>query len=194
MAEPQRAGAVPDRPVPDWPVPWQPVWGESDGLGSRAGGLVAQAALSAAIRLPQRALEGLLAHLAGLGHRFGRERSRAAREFLRQALGELPEAELERLTRAAWTQLLRVGVDTERLFLRVPPERLRERFEVQTSPEARSALAARRGLLIAAPHLGNWEVPLALLPSLGLHPVYGVAKPPKNRFLSRALQQSRERR
>jgi KDO2-lipid IV(A) lauroyltransferase len=182
------------RPREDWPVPWQPVWGESAGLRNRVGDRAARAALAGAIRLPQGALDALLAALASLAQRVDRRRTRAAREFLRQALGELAPAEHERLVRCGWLQLLRVSVDTERLFLRVPPERLRERFEIESSPEARAAFTARRGCLIVSPHLGNWEAPLALLPELGLHPAYGVAKPPKNRFFSQAVQQSRERR
>jgi KDO2-lipid IV(A) lauroyltransferase len=177
-----------------WPVPWQPVWGESDGLASRAGALAVRAALAGAIHLPPAALEGLVASLAAVGHRFGPERARAARVFLRQALGELPEPEVARLTRAAWRQLLRVGVDTERLFLRFTPEEAQRRFEIETSPEARAVFAAARGCLIVSPHLGNWEAPLMVLPRLGLAPVYGIAKPPKNRFLSQMLQASRERR
>ncbi|HEX6884162.1 MAG TPA: lysophospholipid acyltransferase family protein [Planctomycetota bacterium] len=188
-----RAGA--DAADPDgWPVPWQPVWGESAGLGSRLGAWCVQAALAGAIRLPQAPLDALIAALAALGHRLGRARTRAAHEFLAQALGELSAGERERLTRAAWRQLLRVSVDTERLLRRVPPERLLAHFEVETSPEARAAFAARRGVLIAGPHLGNWEVALFALPLLGLVPAYAVAKPPKNRFLAQALQASRERR
>lgn len=177
-----------------WPVPWQPVWGESSGLGSRLGAGCVQAALAGAIRLPQPALDALVAALAALGHHLGRKRTRAAHEFLAQALGEQRAGERERLVRAAWRQLLRVSVDTERLFLRVPPERLMEHFEVETSAEARAVFEAHRGCLLASAHVGNWEAPLAILPRLGLAPVYAVAKPPKNRALSRALQASRELR
>jgi len=177
-----------------WPVPWRSVEGESDGLGSRLGALIAHAALAGAMHLPQPALDALIATLAAIGHRTGRRRTRAAHVFLTQALGELSARERERLTRAAWRQLLRVSVETERLFRRVPSARLLEHFEVETSPEARAAFAARRGLLLATPHLGNWEAALGALPRLGLAPVYAVAKPPKNRFLSRSLQASREGR
>ena len=179
-------------PDVDWPVPWQPVWGESAGLGSRLGDWAVRATLAGAIRLPQGALDALLATLAAGGHLLGRERGRAAREFLAQALGELAPAERERLVRSAWRQLLRVSVDTERLFRRVPRERLRSHFDVRASPEARAAFAARRGTLLASPHIGNWEAALAILPQLGVHPTYGVAKPPKNRFLSQSMQRARE--
>jgi KDO2-lipid IV(A) lauroyltransferase len=178
----------------DWPVPWQPVWGDSAGLGSRIGDWAARGAMGGAIRLPQGGFDALISALAAVGHRFDRRRTTAAREFLRQALGELAPAERERLVRRGWQQLLRVSAETERLFLRVPQGRLHRHIEVQATPEARAAFAARRGAMIASPHLGNWEVALAMLPELGMDPVYGVAKPPKNLFLSQAVQRSRERR
>src|SRR5262245_9199902 len=61
------------------------------------------------------------------------------------------------------------------------------------SADARRALESRQGCLIATGHLGNWEAAFAALPTLGLHPVYGVAKPPKNKSFSRVVQASRER-
>jgi Kdo2-lipid IVA lauroyltransferase/acyltransferase len=176
----------------DWPVPWQPVWGESDGLGSRLGTLALRAVLFVVLRLPEFALQGLLSALAGLGARFGRRRSRAAREFLRQALGELPEAELARRVRQGWLHLLRVSVDTERLT-RIPRERLRERYDVRMSPAARRVLEAHTGCLLVTGHVGNWEAAFAVLPALGFGPAYGVAKPPKNKSLSQSLQANRER-
>jgi Kdo2-lipid IVA lauroyltransferase/acyltransferase len=185
LADAQRASR-------DWPVPWQPVWGEADGLGSRVGTWALRALLFLVLRLPERVLQALLSSLAALGARFGRRRSRAAREFLRQALGELTDEELARRVRLAWRHLLCVSVDTERLT-RIPRERLRERFEVRKSADAQRALEARSGCLIVSGHVGNWEAAFAVLPALGLHPVYGVAKPPKNKFLSQSLQASRER-
>ena len=176
----------------EWPVPWQPVWGDQTGFSARFGTWAVRATLAGASRLPEPVLALLLGGLASLGARFGRRRSRAAREFLAQALGELAPRERERLVRRGWLQLLRVSLDTERL-VRVPRARLREHFEVRYAPGVQRVLEERRGCLVAAGHVGNWEAGFAVLPALGLHPVYGVAKPPKNRFLSQALQASRER-
>lgn len=192
------ATSPPERPAgpadPDgWPVPWQPVWGDAVGLRPRLETWVVRAALAGAARLPEFLLEPLLSFLAAAGMRLDRRRTRAAREFVRQALGELPPAEVERLVRSGWRQLLRVTADTERLLLRVPVERLPEHFEVRMSDEARRVFASPRGCILACGHLGNWEAAFAILPTLGSHKVYGVAKPPKNRYLSRALQASRER-
>lgn len=189
MAEDTRGTSDAERA---WPVPWQPVWGEADGLGSRLGTFVVRAALAVTTRLPERVLARLLDALALFGARFGRERSRAARAFLRQALGELAEPELARLVRCGWRQLLRVTVDSERL-VRVPRAHLCEHFDVRTSAEAQRVFDARRGCLLVTGHVGNWEAAFAALPALGFHPAYGVAKPPKNRSLSRVMQASRER-
>lgn len=175
-----------------WPVPWQPVWGDAVGLRPRLETWAVRAALAGAARLPEFLLGPLLSFLAAAGMRLDRRRTRAAREFVRQALGELPPSEIERLVRCGWRQLLRVTADTERL-LRVPLERMPEHFEVRMSDEARRVFGAERGCILACGHLGNWEAAFAILPALGPHRVYGVAKPPKNRYLSRALQASRER-
>lgn len=177
----------------EWPVPWQPVWGESNGLASRASAFAARAAVAGATRLPEGALALLLSSLSGAAARFDRGHTRAAHEFLGQALGELPRAELARRTRRSYLQLLRVAVDSERFLRLVPRERIAQHVEVEASPEARAVFARRKGCLMVSPHLGNWEVPMLVLPTLGVHPLYGVAKPPKNLYLSRAVQASRER-
>ncbi len=189
MAE---GGASSPAAAREWPVPWQPVWGESDGFASRLATWVVRAALAVASRLPERVLALLLGTLASLAARLDRRRSRAAREFLRQALGELAEPELARLVRRGWLQLLRVTVDSERL-VRVAPEHLRRHFELRMNPDARRLLEQHQGCVLVSGHVGNWEAGFAALPALGFHPAYGVAKPPKNKFLSRALQASRER-
>jgi len=176
-----------------WPVAWQPVEGDSDGFFSRLATLAVRGLLAAAMRLPQGVLGALLSGLARLAMRVERRRVRAAHEFLRQALGELSPAELARRTRAAYVQLFRVTLDTERFFAEVPLERVLAHIEVHMSPAARAVFDEHRGCLFVGAHLGNWELALTALVACGVHPVYGVAKPPRNRSLSRALQRSRER-
>src|SRR5262245_16588751 len=162
-----------------WPVPQESVWGPDDGFRARVENWGLHAALGAAARLPEGALSALLGTLARIAQRFDRRRTLAARAFLRQAFGELPEEELARRTHLAWLHLLRVTVDVERFFLRVPPERTVEHFDLELSADTREVLRQRRGCIFVAPHLGNWELGLALTPWIGFHPVYGVAKPPK---------------
>ena len=193
MADSRAADAQPG-PGSEWPVPWEPVWGESARVGDYLSSWAVRGALGLTARLPERSLELLIRSVAALAHRLDRRRTRAAHEFLRQALGDLPHDELERRTRLAWQHLLRVTIDTQRFLVKVPPERVREHYEIVWTDDLRRVAAEKRGCILVGAHLGNWEAGAGIAPWIGLHPVYGVAKPPKNRPLSRAIQAERERR
>ena len=175
----------------DWPVPWQPVWGPDDGPAARAQAALARAALATLGRLPAPLLRAAIGGLARVARRFDRRHSDAARGFLRQALGELPDSRIEAHVLAAYRHFLRVVVDAERFQRVVPWEKTPERFEVHWSDDARRVVEARRGCVFVTAHLGNWEILVTLGPWLGLDPTYAIAKPMKNRPLSRATQESR---
>ena len=177
-----------------WPVEWQPVWGEQAGLGARLSTVALRGALALVSRAPDGAVEAFVAGLAALAQRVDARRTRNAQEFLRQAYGELAPVELAQKTRAAWRHLFRVGIDTERFFLRVPLEETPAHFDMHLSDAARAVLAEERGCMLVSAHLGNWEAALSIVPWLGFHPLYGVARPPKNRYLSEIMQATRERR
>jgi KDO2-lipid IV(A) lauroyltransferase len=180
-------------PVAKWPVEWQPVWGDQDGLLDRAANLALSGLFGTTAVLPEPVLELLLDASARVAFRLDRPRRRAAHAFLRQALGELAPHELDRLTLRSWRHFLRVLCDTRRFLRQVPRERVLERFEVLWTPEVQRVLSERRGAVIVTGHVGNWEAGLAALGPLGFGPVYAVARPPKNRPLSRTVQAERER-
>ena len=169
-----------------------------DVLGSRGGALAwaqylaTRGAFGALTRLPHGAQERLLGGVARLAMSVDRRHSDAARVFLRQALG-CARADQEEDARVlqAWRHLFRVTLDTHAFAREVPPGRVRERFQVEECEGLREALDAKRGGLIACPHLGNWEAGSALLPELGFAPFFAVARPPKNRPLSAHLQRAR---
>jgi len=184
--------ALPTRLRQDWPVPWQPVWGTEDGFGARVTSALALGALGLAARLPDGVVDLLIGGLARIARRADRRHSESARGFLRQALGDMPRAELERRVLQAYRQFLRVTVDMARFEHRVPVERTLEHFEVEWSEEARKVCASAGGSIILSCHLGSWEAGFAAAPWAGFDPVYGVAKPPNNRPLSVALQRQRE--
>ncbi len=181
-------------PACRWPVPWQPVRGTQDRLVDRAANLALQALITGSARLPEPVLAVLLASTARLATLLDRRRVRASHLFLRQALGELDERELDRRTRVAWRHLLRVLIDSRRFLRAVPLERTPERFDVRWTEDARAVQRAKRGCILVTAHVGNWEAALALAPWIGFHPVYAVARPAKNRPLSVAIQAERERR
>lgn len=189
-------GRVPPRRRPEayWPVPWQPVWGPDDGPRRRLEALAVRGVLSAVGRLPQPLLGTTLGALARLARLVDRRHADAARAFLTQALGPLEPAERERRVLQAYRHFLRVVVDAHRWSRIVPWERTPEHFDVAWNEDVRRIRDERRGCVFVTAHLGNWEMLVTLGPWLGLDPTYAIAKPMRNRPLSRATQASREER
>jgi len=185
---------LPEGLSPDWPVAWQPVWGTRDGLLARLEARAIHLALRAAGSLPEPLLQLLLRSLARIAPLVDRRHADAARVFLRQALGDMPRAELERRVRASYRHLLQVVVDSDRFPRRVPIETLLDHYDLRWSDEAREVLESGRGCILLTGHVGNWEAAIAAAPWVGFDPVFAIAKPPRNRPLSVAAQESRERR
>ncbi len=177
-----------------WPVDWQPVWGPANGPRAHVEHWLLQVCLAVAVRLPEAPLRGLIATLARLARRVDRRHSQAARVFLRQALGPLSDVEVERRVLQAYRHFFGVILDAERLPRRVPFGRVLEHFDVAWTDEARRVLDGGTGCVLVTAHVGNWEVGTAVAPWMGFDPLYAIAKPVKNRPMSRQLQRSREER
>jgi KDO2-lipid IV(A) lauroyltransferase len=179
----------------DWPAPRRAV------LGNRGGALawieyaLARTFVGSLSRLPLALRGPLVGVLARAAKAIDRRRSESARAFLRQALGaSIPERELERRVLQAWRHLFDVTLDADAVARRIPPERLREHFEVLLCDDAEEILAGRRGCILATPHVGDWETGAGVMPWVGFDPFYVVSKPPRNRPLSVHAHRMRERR
>ena len=195
----RRSGALAPTELPpglpdDWPVPWEAVWGTADGIGARISAALAEVVFELGARLPERVLALVIGGLARIGRRVDRRHAAAGRRFLRQALGELPPAEMEARLLQSYRHFFRVLVSSRRFLRRVRPERTLERYDVRWSADARRIAESDQGCIIVTCHVGDWEAGLAAAPWLGFGPVYGVAKPLKNRPLSISAQRERELR
>jgi len=179
----------------NWPMaPSEEVHGTDKSFRARMTYYLSESALAMLARLPDRALEPVLAVLGRLAYHADRRHTQAARGFLGQAFGELSKAERERLVRAAYRHFLDVVVNSARLGRRPPGPALLNQVDVVGDKDAHAFFGAGRGGIVVTAHVGDWELGSALLPWLGLAPVYAVAKPPRNYFLSRAMLRSREAR
>jgi KDO2-lipid IV(A) lauroyltransferase len=173
-----------------------------DTLGSRntLGAWVEYAAYRLAIgglsRMPfawQRAAANLV---AWAGTRFERRHSEPGRRYIVQALGgELDDQAIEALLVASWRHLTTVVLEDAAFNRRVLASgRLRDHFEVHLSDEVKAARDQGRGGFFLTPHVGMWEVMPAIAMALGFRPGFVVARPPKNRPISRHTQRQREMR
>ncbi|MEO0650161.1 MAG: hypothetical protein AAFZ65_05740 [Planctomycetota bacterium] len=145
-------------------------------------------------RLPWAFSEGLVNVLSFLAVRVDRRHTEAARDFIRTAFPELDRAAVEARVRESYRHFARVALESHRMLVRVPLDRLREHYTYEFVGEARELLDRREGLVIASAHVGNWEAGTIGMHALGTHEFYGVAKPVKNNFISRFVYRSRERR
>jgi lauroyl/myristoyl acyltransferase len=190
----------------EWPVEPVEALGKRNGTGAWLEYALGRTLLELASRVPRAVLDPLISALARVAKTVDREHSNAARALLRQALGEMPEQELEARVVQAWRVFLQVAVESVALPRVLPLEEIPPRsggdpmdigklarfFDVEMCAEAQAIARERRGGLIVSAHVGSWEAYPALVARQGFHPLYVVGKPPKNRPFSRYLQQRRE--
>ena len=178
----------------DWPVPWQPVVGEEDGLLARLQAWLVLGACHGATRLPESLFSLGVVGLARFAKVVDRRHANAARRFVRLAFPEASDEAVEARVLASYRHFLRILLQTARVCHRVPAERMVDQFDIEWTDEARAVVESSGGSLLVTPHIGNWEAALTIARQVGLGPLYAIAKPVKNRYLSECMQAERERR
>lgn len=166
-------------------------------LGSRGGAMawIEYAAtlglMEGVSRLPHAMQMGLLRSIGSLAMRVDKRHREAARAYMSQALGE-EIASMDPRIRDSYVHLFRMSVDSHAFNRRVPQATISEHFAISAPPEVHAAWESGTGGFLATAHIGDWEAGSAAMNHLGMAPAYGVARPPKNRFLSRHLLRVRE--
>ncbi len=121
-----------------------------------AGLLFALAA--AAASLPRRWLDAIADGIAALWRRLDARESRVARRNLELALPALAAQERDRLQRAVLRATARQALETLRFWARPHARNLALIREAHGVERFDAALASGRGVIVAAPHYGNWEL------------------------------------
>jgi KDO2-lipid IV(A) lauroyltransferase len=107
--------------------------------------------------LPERSAYGIFRVLADLAWRRRGTGVLRLEANLRRVVGpQVGEEQLRALSREGLRSYLRYWCDTFRLA-DWPPDRILGRVEVVGGEHYRTALAAGRGLVLALPHMGNWD-------------------------------------
>lgn len=115
--------------------------------------------------------------------------SRVARRNLELAFPEVQGAERDALHRRILRTTARQALETLKLWTRPPAENLALIQEAHGVAHYDQALAAGRGVIVAAPHFGNWELLNQWLASRG--PIAIVYRPPDSAVGDEFLQQVR---
>ena len=122
----------------------------------------------------------------------GRLRARTRRR-IRQALGtELPDREIARIAWLAFRNLAFTVVEGLRLP-GINPAWVARHIDLTPVEEVRAELVQTRGLIVAVPHMGNWELAGIALHSQGVNLITLVRKqknPLMNAWINRVRSQS----
>lgn len=130
--------------------------------------------------------------IGALGYRPLAIRRAVVERQIRAAFPGLGDAEVHRIARASYEHLGRTSIETA-LLPGYSREQLLDLFErVDGWPVVERALAAGRGFLIVAGHLGNWELGGAFIAARGV-PLEAVARRMQNPLFDRYLTETRRR-
>jgi len=147
-------------------------------------------ATSALGLLPWPLLYRLGDAVAALWRTVDARESRVARRNLELAFPELDAAGRQRLHRQILRTTARQALETLKLWTRPPQRNLALLRERHGEALYEAALAAGKGVIVAAPHFGNWELLNQWLASRG--PIAIVYRPPESAVGDAFLQQVRE--
>jgi KDO2-lipid IV(A) lauroyltransferase len=142
-------------------------------------------------RLPLRALHALAAALAALLGASARSEVRVARRNLELAFPHTDAAARAALLRRTLRETARTALETCRCWTRPVPHNLALVREVVGAELLDAAQAAAGGVIVAAPHLGNWELLNQWLAARA--PIAIVYRPPRQSWLEDLLRRARGR-
>ena len=185
---------MPTTSVSDWPIPWAPVAGSRTGALAWLESVLAEGTLGGLSRLPAGAQDALAGMLARVAMRVDPRHTRAAREFLAQALPSLPAGEREALVLQSWRYFLMLLLRNVAFDRHVPLATRVSHYAQEFSPAAQEIFDRKTPCIVITAHVGDFEAGAALFPAMGFRHVYAVVRPPKNRPLSLSTQRLREGR
>lgn len=167
--------------------------GSRDGPGAWLEFQATMISMAVVSRLPRFMQNGLVSVLARLAMKLDKRHTNAARAFIGQALGPEAAKESWRIHRA-YVNLFQMSIDSHAFERKVPIDKVLDHYEIEAIPEIREAWASGRGAVLVTAHIGDWEAGAAIMPHVGMSPAHVVARPPKNRYLSKHLLEVRERK
>lgn len=145
--------------------------------------------LKAAGRLPLPLLQSIGTGLGTLVRWLNLRESRVARRNLELCLPGLSEAERNALWRQNLAETGRTLAETLRFWTRPASDNLRHVTDVEGIELLDAAIAAGHGVLVAAPHLGNWELLNQWLASHS--PLAIVYRAPRQDWMDGLIRQAR---
>ena len=140
-------------------------------------------------RLPLRLAHWLGSGIGACARIVGLREARVSRRNLELCFPAMTAGEREALLRTSLGETGRTLAETARCWTRPAPDNLALVREVENGALFDTALRSGRGVIVAAPHLGNWEL---LNQWLAHHtPLAIVYRPPRTAWMEALLRRAR---
>jgi len=140
-------------------------------------------------RLPWRLLHALGDIVASIWRKADARESRVARRNIQLVYPDWLPSQREALHREVLRTTARQALETLRFWIRPPAQNLVHLRELHSAALYDAALAAGNGVIVAAPHFGNWELLNQWLSTRG--PIAIVYRPPESAIGDAFLQRVR---
>lgn len=191
-----RVDAFDDRPLVPTSRDWIDVPKFEDprfrGLRERSLYAALRVSQKGVLHLPGPLREAALRSVAFNGRVFDRQHSAYAEDYIRTALPEATDDEVQELVREAWRHLMRVALVSEGVERRIVGKRLGDHYDIHACREALDVLESGEGALLVTAHVGYWEASCPPIVAIGFAPGYAIGKPPRNDFAAHEMQRMRE--
>ncbi len=140
-------------------------------------------------RLPLRLVQGLGSLLGTLFYWFPNRERRTAEVNLRLCFPDLDDRERDRLMRSCLRENAKTLAEAAGAWLREPSYWLKRTDPTDREQVFSEALAKGKGVILAAPHLGNWEIGVHSLVSVA--PITVLYRPPRQKWLEELIVSGR---
>ena len=154
--------------------------------------LALRAALCVLQALPTRAAVAAAESFAWLAYRIDKRHRVIARDNIRRAFPDWPEARVERTARGCFRHFALLVVEIAVLPRKLCVDNWRRRASLVGGGTVVGSLLGRRPTLVVTAHFGNWELAGYVLGALGFR-TYAIARVLDNPHVERFLKTFRQR-
>lgn len=140
--------------------------------------------------LPLSVARGLGYTIGSLGWMFKSSSARTTLRNLQICFPDMPAEEHRRLAKSSMRHTGMLAIEVC-LLLRRSASWLDSKIVRTNDERMKDAVAQGKGVIILAPHIGNWEVLSQTIPQYG--PLTALYQPPKHKYLENLISEAREK-
>ena len=141
-------------------------------------------------QLPMPLMRGIGGCMGRFSHWQGNRMAQVTRRNIERCFPQLDRSQQQQLTKSSLQETGRLAGETFVVWSRSYTWLRRRILHIHGLDHAKQQLTMGKGLIVLAPHIGNWEVLGLFLAELG--PVTSLYEPPKNAVVEQLVRNARQ--